>query len=89
MINVLYAFQGKEVLTPEEARKGKVLIGFHYIKCHLIFDIKMECKFTRTARFVAGRHTTDPPTSLTYYSSISRQSLQITFTISDLNDLDI
>jgi hypothetical protein len=37
----------------------KIPIGFKWIKCHLIFDVKMD--FTRKARFVAGVHMTDPP----------------------------
>jgi cytochrome c-type biogenesis protein CcmE len=30
----------------------KVPIGYKWIKCHMIFDIKMD--FTRKARYVAG-----------------------------------
>jgi hypothetical protein len=37
----------------------RVPIGYKWIKCHLIFDVKMD--FTRKARFVAGGHMTDPP----------------------------
>jgi hypothetical protein len=33
-------------------------IGYKWIKCHLIFDVKMD--FTRGARFVAGGHMTNP-----------------------------
>mmetsp|Transcript_15996 Transcript_15996/g.23839 ORF Transcript_15996/g.23839 Transcript_15996/m.23839 type:complete len:1130 (+) Transcript_15996:7540-10929(+) len=89
MLNVRCAFEEKEGLTPEEARKGKVLVGFQEIKCHLIFDIKMDGKFTRKARFVAGGHTTDPPASLTYSSVVSRDSVRIAFMLAALNDCDI
>ena len=41
----------------EEAKSGKALPGYQEIKCHLVFDIKMN--FTRKARFVAGSHMTD------------------------------
>ena len=54
-------------MTPEEAIKVKVIIGIQYINCQLIFDIKMDGKFTRKDRFIAGGNMTDPPTSLTYY----------------------
>jgi hypothetical protein len=42
------------------------MIGFQEIKCHIIFDVKMD--FTRKARFVAGGHLTQPATSSTYSS---------------------
>ncbi len=45
--------------------------------------------FTRKARFVAGGHMTDPLTSLTYSSVVSRVSIRLAFLIAALNDLDI
>jgi Reverse transcriptase (RNA-dependent DNA polymerase) len=45
--------------------------------------------FTRKARLVAGGHVTDPPTSITYSSVVSRESVLIAFVIAALNDLDI
>jgi hypothetical protein len=38
---------------------------YQFIKCHLVFDIKMD-SFQRKARFVAGGHMTDTPPVLTY-----------------------
>ena len=75
--------------TPEQARHGQVqeLIGFQEIKCHLVFDVKMD--FTRKARFVAGGHMTDTPVGLCYSSVVSRDSVRIAFTVAALNDLDI
>ena len=72
-----------------EARKGKVLVGFQEIKCHLILDIKMGGEFTRKDMFVAGGHRTDRPASLTHYSIVFGETFQIAFTIDDLNDIDI
>jgi hypothetical protein len=43
----------------------------------MIFDIKLGENFRRKARYVAGRHTTDPTTSFTYSSVVSRESVQI------------
>jgi len=40
-----------------------VPIGYKWIKCHLIFDVKMD--FSRKARFVAGGHMTNPPSKIT------------------------
>jgi hypothetical protein len=34
------------------------------IPCHIVFDVKMD--FTRKARFVAGGHVNEPPSSQTY-----------------------
>lgn len=64
------------------------LIGYQEIRCHMVFDVKME-GLTRKARFVAGGHTTETPKSLTYASVVSRESVRIGFLIAALNDLNI
>jgi hypothetical protein len=51
MKNVKVAFK---FLDPGE----RVPIGYKWIRCHLIFDVKMD--FTCKARYVAGGHMTDP-----------------------------
>jgi hypothetical protein len=58
------------------------------IRCHMIFDVKME-DFRRNARFVAGGNTTDTPHTMTYASAVSRESLRIALTLAALNDLDV
>jgi len=45
--------------------------------------------FTRKARFVAGGHMTETPSSLTYSSVVSRESVKIAFLLAALNDLDV
>ena len=52
-----------------------------------IFEIKMD--FTKKARLVAGGHRTTPPTSMTYSSVVSRESVRIAFLIAAPNDLDV
>jgi hypothetical protein len=37
--------------------------GYQQIRCHMVFDVKME-SFKRKARYVAGGHTTDAPSSM-------------------------
>jgi hypothetical protein len=64
-------------------------IGYQEFRCHLIFDVKMGENFRRKARFVAGGHTTDVPSTLTYASVVSRDSVRIALTIAALNDLKI
>ena len=72
MKNVRGAFRNFEGATPEQIRNDpKLLPAFQEIKCHMIFDIKMD--FSRKARFVAGGHMTDPPSSITYSSVVSRE----------------
>ena len=66
---------------------GKIPPGYKEIKCHMIFDIKMD--FTRKARFVAGGHMTDPPKESVYSSVVSRESVRLFFLIAALNDLGV
>jgi Reverse transcriptase (RNA-dependent DNA polymerase) len=65
----------------------EVPVGYQEIPCHIIFDVKMD--FTRKARFVAGGHVTKPPTTQTYASVVSRDSVRIGFLYAALNGLDI
>ena len=69
-----------------EEAKNK-LRGYQQIRCHMIFDVKMD--FTRKARFVAGGHTTETPTSLTYSSVVSRDSVRLILLMAALNDVPL
>ena len=59
-----------------------------FVRCHLIFDVKME-DFRRKARFVAGGHMTKAPATLTYASVVSRETVRIVLTIAALNGLQV
>ena len=89
MSKVRVAWKTADEYSPEEVRKGKVtsLIGYQEIKCHVIFDVKMD--FTRKARFVAGGHLTQTPEAITYSSVVSRDSIRLAFLIAGLNGLDV
>ena len=65
------------------------LVGYQKIDCHLIFDIKFGENFRRKARMVAGGHTTSTPSTLTYSSVVSRDSVRIALTIAALNGLKV
>ena len=80
MKNVKVAFN---ILEEEES----LPVGYKFIPCHMIFDVKMD--FTRKACYVAGGHVTAPPTSTTYASVVSRESVRICLTLAALNDLDV
>jgi hypothetical protein len=57
------------------------LVEYQGIGYHMIFDIKMDGNLTQKARLVAGGHTTEMPTSATYSSVVSRESVRLAFTI--------
>jgi hypothetical protein len=63
-------------------------IGYQKISCHMIFDIKME-DFRRKARLVAGRHWTEAPTTITYASIVSCETVRIVLLMAALNDLEV
>ena len=54
-------FQKLEGALLEHIRYSTVNPGYKEIKCHIIFDIKVDGKFIQKARFVSGVHSTDPP----------------------------
>ena len=62
--------------------------GYQFVKCHMIFDVKME-DFRRKARLVAGGHMTDVPATVTYASVVSRETVRIALTIASLNALSV
>ena len=61
MANVRVAFEVLNGVTPDQMRELKVKPGSKYFGTHMIFDIKMDGKFTRKVRLVAGRNKTAPP----------------------------
>jgi hypothetical protein len=61
---------------------------YQEIRCHMIFDVKME-NFRCKVRCVAGGHTTDTPHAMNYASVISRESAIIALTLAALNDVDV
>jgi hypothetical protein len=79
--NVKVAFKRWDGGTVEQARDGTKIVGYQEIGCHMIFDIKMDGSFTQKATFVAGCHTTEAPSSITYSSVVSRENEQLAFLI--------
>ena len=63
-------------------------VGHQEIRCHGIFDVKMD-GFARKYRMVAGGHMTEAPKTLTYASVVSRESVRIILTMAALNDLEV
>ena len=65
-----------------------VPIGYQFMKCHLIFTVKMD-SFERKARLVAGGHMIDTPSTITYASVVSRESVRIALTMAAFHDLEV
>ena len=57
-------------------KNEEVPIGYNFIRCHMIFDVKME-DFRRKSRLVAGGHMTDTPVAITYASVVSREIVRL------------
>jgi hypothetical protein len=89
MSKVCVAYKARDDITPEDVRKGIVpdIKGFQEIKCHIVFDVKMD--FTQKARFVASGHMTQPISSVTFSSVVSRDSVRLAFLIAALNGLSV
>ena len=66
----------------------KVPIGYQFVHCHMIFDVKPG-SLKRKARYVAGGHMTEAPAGMTYASVVSRESIRLGLLIAALNDLEV
>ena len=87
----LNAFEKQAEKTPAEIRQDATkLPGYSEIGLHMVFDVKLDGKFTRKARLVAnGNETQALPKYERYASVVSRESVRIGFLYTALNDLDI
>ena len=61
---------------------------YQFVKCHIVWDVKME-DFRRKARLVAGGHMTTAPAAITYASVVTRETVRIALTLAALNDLEV
>ena len=61
-------------------------VGHQFIKCHMIFYVKME-DLRRTMRMLSGVHMTNILTAITYVRVVSRETLRIPLKMAELNDL--
>ena len=67
--------------------EDKSSVEYKEITCHLIFDTRMD--LTRKSWYMAGGHLTNTPSSISYASVVSQESVIISFLVATLNDLDI
>ena len=61
------------------------LVGHQEITGHIIFDVNMRYNFRRNEIFFADVQKTKTPTSITYSTVVSRDSVRIYMTIDSLN----
>ena len=69
------------------SRGAKPPPGYKQIRCHMNFEVKID--LCRKARYVAGGHLTNPPSSITYSTVVGRESVRIAFLVAALNNLNI
>ena len=79
----------RPALQVKEGTKADLPIGYQQIKCHMIFDVKMGKNFRQKARLVGGGNMNEAPSSITYSSVVSRDSIRIALIITALNGLDL
>ena len=53
---------------------------YQNIKCHMVFDVKMD-DFRQKACMVAGGHMTEMPKCMTYSSVVARDTVRIALTL--------
>ena len=63
-------------------------IGYAYVRCHMIFDVKIEY-FCQKARLVAGEHMTETPATMTCASIVSLETVCLALVIAAFNYLGI
>ena len=61
---------------------------YQFVKCHMIFDVKME-DFRRKARLATGGHMNKAPAAVTYACVVSRETVRIALTIVALNKIEV
>ena len=71
MKNVHIAFQNFDGVTPDEIRKWGIKPRYEHVNVRMIFDIKMDGKFTIKAILLANIHTTALQSSITYSGVVS------------------
>ena len=87
MSRVCVAFEKWQGGMNKEEAKRKLVIK-QQITGHLVFDIHLE-GLVQKARYVASGNKTKAPSSITYSSIVSRDSVWIAFLVAALNDLNI
>ena len=65
-----------------------VPIGYQFVECHMVFNIKME-DFRHKVRLVTGGHMTNAPATTAYTSIVPGETVRIALMNAALNDLEV
>ena len=68
-------------------RNEKIPPGYNFIDLMIIFDVKMD--LTRKALICARGDQTDSPSSATYASVVTKESIRLGFMLASLNYLNL
>jgi hypothetical protein len=71
------------------ANGDKVPIGFQRMRCHMIFDIKMEDLHWKSQLVGGGHNMTDALATTIIASVVSRETVRIALTLAGLNNLQV
>ena len=81
MVNTKVAF--------EFLKNGEVVPrDCQYLVCHIVCDVNME-DFRRKKILLAGDQLTTAPTVITYVTVVSKETVNITLTLTTLNNLEV
>ena len=78
-----------KTVVDELAKSLEKLVGYQEIDLHIILDFKLGENFSRKTTLVVGGQKTKNPSSITYRSLVSQDSVCICLLITSLNDLDL
>ena len=63
--------------------------GYTYIMLYIIFDVNMDSRFTRKARFFSYEHKVDTTPPMMYASVVSSDSVLVVLIMEALNGLNV
>ena len=63
------------------------LEGYQEVTAYIIFDIRLWENFCKKSKFTSDGYKVDAPSSITYSSVVSRNSIQIIMTITRSNKI--
>jgi hypothetical protein len=77
-----------DVAFQEMEDDEQVPVGYEFDKCHIFFKLRAG-NLKKKARYVAGGHMTVAPSTITYASVVSRESIRIGLLIAASIDLEV
>lgn len=72
-----------------DGNKNEIPPGYQCVDCHMIFHVNMGGNLRRKTGMVASGHKNSTPSSITYSSVVSRDSVRIALTIAALKKLKV